>query len=86
MAYSQLDPRLISEKSIIAPILSSCCSSLKLGDLEIQFKLTKSATEISQLREIDSYLDKMIHQCPRHFDNLYCKLRREGHICGHNCC
>jgi hypothetical protein len=33
VAYAQLDPRLISEKPIIAPILSSCCSSLKLGDI-----------------------------------------------------
>lgn len=76
VAYCQLDPRVISEKPIIAPILSSCCSCSKLGDIEILFKLTKSATDICQLREIDRELDMMISKCPNHFDNLYCKLRR----------
>lgn len=53
VGYCQLDPRVIS-KPIIAPILSSCCSSNKLGDIEIQFKLTKSAT-------ISTNLDKLIN-------------------------
>ena len=50
VGYCQLDPRVISEKPIIAPILSSCCSSSKLGDIQVQFKLTKSATDICELR------------------------------------
>ena len=33
VGYCQLDPRVITEKPIIAPILSSCCSCSKLGDI-----------------------------------------------------
>jgi hypothetical protein len=83
--YCQLVPKLISEKPIICPILCSSCSAIKLGDIEIQFRLTRSATSLAELQEISYSLDRMIEQAPQRFDCLYGQLVRDGFVCHGRC-
>lgn len=78
VGYCDLDPKIVTEKPIIAPIVSVSCPYFKIGDIQIQFKLTKSVTDLSELREISSYLDNLIENKPREFDVLYHQLVNKG--------